>query len=950
MTRWPASTSAAIVSHREFGYVSNLKKGRESRALSRHSNAARARGPYEPPVSNASSSNPPAEPDEALRVDVRVLGELLGEVLKQEAGPDVYETVERIREQGKVLREPHAHDREPALAELYAIVAALPTENVGEVVRAFSLFLTLANTAEQRHKVRERRTAQMRAARGHAVEPRLDSYSDTIARMIAAGVDPARVHEAASTQQVEFVLTAHPTQVIRRTLLQRYNRMADALRAGDRKDLTPDEQDAVRSQLRREISTVWHTDELHRRRPTPTDEVRGGLAVLEQSLWHAVPSFLRRLDRALRSQTGRGLPIDASPIRFGSWIGGDRDGNPNVTAKVTREAVFLCRWTATKLLHDEVDALCQELSMDTASDALRERAGTDREPYRALLRSERSALAAALRCIEDVLDGLQSGGAALPQLDSSAPATGSLIDALMLTRRSLEETGQQAVAEGRLLDLIRRVHCFGSHMVRLDIRQEATRHTEVLDELTRHLELGAYSDWDEAERQKFLIAELGSKRPLIPEDMPASDEAQEVLDTFRMLASLPRDSLGAYVISMARRPSDVLAVELLQKEARIAEPLRVVPLFETISDLQGSREVIADLLDLPWYRARIGSSLEVMIGYSDSSKDGGRLASAWELYQAQERLVELCRSRDVHLTLFHGRGGSIGRGGGPTHIAIRSQPAGSIDGTLRVTEQGEMIQWKFGTPDIAVRSLEIYSTAPLEATLTPPAAPSPAFRTRMDALAARAMSAYREVTRDSRFVPYFRVATPGIELGSLQIGSRPARRKSGDGLSSLRAIPWIFAWTQTRLLLPAWLGIETAVQEAVDQDGLAELHDMAANWPFFGSTLSLLELALAKADERIAARYDALLTPADLADIGERLRAGLQRMRSVLLQVLDQDELLETDPTLQRSLQLRRAYLDPINLIQAELLRRQRTSDDAQLQDALLATVNGIAAGLKNAG
>jgi len=883
-------------------------------------------------------------------VDVRVLGDLLGEVLRQQAGPDVYETVERIRKQGKALREPDASDRDPALAELYAIVEALPPETVGEVVRAFSLFLTLANTAEQRHRVRERRTAEMRAARGEVVEPRLDSCSDAIERMIGAGIDPARVHEAASTQVVEFVLTAHPTQVVRRTLLQRYNRIADSLRDGDRKDLTPEEQDAVRSQLRREISTVWHTDELRRSRPTPTDEVRGGLAVLEQSLWHAVPRFLRRLDAALQSQTGRGLPIDARPIRFGSWMGGDRDGNPNVTARVTRETVHLCRWTAAKLLHDEVDALCQELSMDTASDALRERAGTDREPYRALLRRERSVLAEALRHIEDDLERLQSGSAELPQLDSPAPSTQSLLDALMLTRTSLEETGQKVVAEGRLLDLIRRIHCFGSHMVRLDIRQEAARHTEVLDELTRYLELGAYSDWDEAERQRFLIAELGSKRPLIPEDMPASNQVQEVLDTFRMLATLPRDSLGAYVISMARQPSDVLAVELFQKEAGIAEPLRVVPLFETISDLQASQEVMANLLDLPWYRARTGGSLEVMIGYSDSSKDGGRLAAAWELYQAQERLVELCRSRAIHLTLFHGRGGSIGRGGGPTHIAIRSQPAGSIDGTLRVTEQGEMIQWKFGTPDIAVRSLELYSSATLEATLTPPAAPSPAYRTRMDALAARAMAAYREVTRASGFVPYFRVATPGIELGSLQIGSRPARRKSGDGLSGLRAIPWIFAWTQTRLLLPAWLGIETAVQEAIDDDRLAELRDMAANWPFFQSILSLLELALAKADERIAARYDALLTPSKLAEVGEGLRARLEQMRSVLLHVLDQDELLEADPTLRRSLQLRRAYLDPINLIQAELLRRQRNADNAQLQDALLATVNGIAAGLKNTG
>lgn len=895
------------------------------------------------------SSNPPAEPDEALRVDVRVLGDLLGEILKTQAGPNVYETVERIRKRGKALREPNASDRDPALAELFSIVEGLPPDEVGEVVRAFSLFLTLTNIAEQRHKVRERRTSQMRAASGAEVEPRLDSCGDAIAKMIAARIDPDRVHDAASTQHVEFVLTAHPTQVVRRTLLQRYNRIADLLREGDRKDLTPDEQEAVRSQLRRDISTVWNTDELHRSRPTPTDEVRGGLAVLEQSLWHAVPRFLRRLDSALVSQTGRGLPVDARPIRFGSWMGGDRDGNPNVTAEVTREAVFLCRWTAAKLLHDEVDALCQELSMDKASDALRESAGTEREPYRALLRRERGKLAATLAEIEAELDGAHAGRPQRPEAASNTPSR-SLIEALMLTRSSLEETGQNVIAQGRLLDLIRRFHCFGMHMVRIDIRQEAARHTEALDALTKHLELGAYSDWDEAERQRFLIAELGSKRPLIPTDMPASPDVQEVFDTFRMLATLPRDSLGAYVISMARRPSDVLAVELLQKEARIAEPLRVVPLFETISDLQASRDVIADLLDLPWYRARVGDSLEVMIGYSDSSKDGGRLTSAWELYQAQERLVDLCRSRGIHLTLFHGRGGSIGRGGGPTHIAIRSQPAGSIDGNLRVTEQGEMIQWKFGTPDIAVRSLELYSTATLEATLTPPAAPSPTFRARMDVLAERAMATYREVTRDSRFVPYFHVATPGIELGSLQIGSRPARRKPGNGLSSLRAIPWIFAWTQTRLLLPAWLGIEAALQQALDEGGISELREMAVSWPFFQSTLSLLELALAKADERIAARYDALLTPPELSDIGEGLRARLTQMRSVLLEVLDQDELLESDPTLQRSLQLRRAYLDPINLIQAELLRRQREADDEQLQDALLATVNGIAAGLKNTG
>ena len=525
-----------------------------------------------------------------------------------------------------------------------------------------------------------------------------------------------------------------------------------------------------------------------------------------------------------------------------------------------------------------------------------------------------------------------------------------LLDALTLAKASLEATGQGVVARGRLLDLIRRVHCFGLHMVRLDIRQESNRHSAALDAITRHLGLGSYAEWPEEKRAQFLVEELASNRPLIPHDLPASREVREVLDTFAMLATLPPDSLGAYVISMAHQASDVLAVELLQKEAGIAQPLRVVPLFETIDDLRASQDIVASLLAIPWYRNRTDGRLEAMIGYSDSSKDGGRLAAAWELYQAQERLVALCRSERIHLTLFHGRGGSIGRGGGPTHIAISAQPAGSIDGNLRVTEQGEMIQWKFGTPDIAVRSLEIYSTATLAATLTPPAAPSEAFRARMDALAARSMDAYREVTRADRFVDYFRTATPELELGSLQIGSRPARRKAGNGLGSLRAIPWIFAWTQTRLHLPAWLGVEAALCEAIDEGHLAELRAMVTDWPFFHSTLSLLELALAKADRQIAAHYDALLTPPELADIGDDLRRRLVQVEHCLLQVLDQQTLLEHSPNLAESLQLRRAYLDPINLIQAELLRRQRLDDDDDLQDALLATVNGVAAGIKNTG
>jgi phosphoenolpyruvate carboxylase len=895
-------------------------------------------------VNDSSQSTPPTEIDRALRVDVRVLGGLLGEMLELQAGPHVYEDVEYIRKLGKALRQLPSEQEPDGLQRLFAAVRAIPPNRVGDVVRAFSLFLTLSNIAEQRHRVRQRRLAQMPGAEktGERGEP--DSARDTFDLMVAAGIPKSRVYEVASSQHVEFVLTAHPTQVVRRTLLQRYNRIFDALQDGDRVDLTPEEQEAVRERLRREISTVWHTDELHRSRPAPTDEVRGGLAVLENSIWEAVPRFLRRLDHAMLDSCGRSLPIDARPVRFGFWMGGDRDGNPNVTAEVTRESIRLCRWTAAKLLHDEVDALCQEFSMDTATTQMCEIAGTTREPYRVVLRKERERLSNTLAAIEADLDGRPR-----PEGELREDCQG-LLDLLMLVRRSLIATGQEVIAKGRLLDLIRRVHCFGLHMVPLDIRQESGRHLEALDCVTRHLGIGSYAEWDEPTRIEFLINELSSKRPLIPRDLPASPEVQEVLDTFRMLAEVPRDSLGAYVISMTRGASDVLAVELLQKEAGVKQPLRVVPLFETITDLRNADSIMATLLDLPWYLDRIDGEVEVMIGYSDSSKDGGRLASAWELYQAQERLVTLCRERDVHLTLFHGRGGSIGRGGGPTHIAIRAQPAGSIDGALRVTEQGEMIQWKFGTPDLAERSLELYWSAILEATLTPPAAPNDAFRARMNSLAEHSMEAYREVTRDPSFVPYFRAATPEIELSSLQIGSRPARRKAGGGLESLRAIPWMFAWAQTRLMLPAWLGMETALGEAIEEGALDELREMARSWPFFGSTLSLAELAITKADELIAAHYDEELVPPELESTGEDLRERLRRVKQVVLEVSGQSALLDRAPLLRRSFQLRRAYLDPINLIQAELLRRQREADDAELQDALLATVNGIAAGLKNTG
>jgi phosphoenolpyruvate carboxylase len=424
-----------------------------------------------------------------------------------------------------------------------------------------------------------------------------------------------------------------------------------------------------------------------------------------------------------------------------------------------------------------------------------------------------------------------------------------------------------------------------------------------------------------------------------------------VLDTFAMIARTPPGSLGAYVITMTQHASDVLAVQLLQKAAGVAAPLRVVPLFETSRDLQHAGPVLDSLFEHAWYRDRIGGRQEVMLGYSDSAKDVGRLTAGWELYKAQEAILASCARHGVCVTLFHGRGGSVGRGGGPTHLAIQSQPPGSIDGTLRVTEQGEMLQALFGLPDIAVRTMEVYTTGTLEAWLTPGRAPSGEWRDCMDRLAADARDTYRHVVYDDpRFIDYFHASTPEAEIGALNIGSRPARRRPGSGVSELRAIPWQFAWTQTRLMLGAWLGVEDALDRAVARGERERLIEMYREWPHFQSAIGLIEMVLAKADGRIAAEYDRQLVPEALQAVGIELRARLARAIHGVLDVTGQTELLHENPVIRRSIDVRNPYVDPLNLVQVELLRRVRLQAEPQARTALRVTINGIAAGLRNTG
>jgi phosphoenolpyruvate carboxylase len=518
----------------------------------------------------------------------------------------------------------------------------------------------------------------------------------------------------------------------------------------------------------------------------------------------------------------------------------------------------------------------------------------------------------------------------------------------------LEDTGNGPIAQGRLTDILRRVATFGLTLARLDLRQEARRHAEAIDWIAQTLRLGPYEGASEQERQQFLVRELEGGR-LRLDDLPldaAPADVGEVLDTFRVAAHLNPESIGAYVITMASAPSDVLAVELLQMIAGAEHPQRVVPLFETAADLARSGTVLRDLLAIPWYRHRAAGRQEVMVGYSDSAKDAGRLAAAWALYRAQEEIVAACEQSGVELALFHGRGGSIGRGGGPTYLAIQSQPPGSLHGTVRVTEQGEMVQAKFGLVDIAQRTLEVYVTATLEAMLVRHPAPDAGWRTVMDRLAARAHDAYRDVVyEDPEFVRYFHTATPEPELGMVNIGSRPPRRApesagEGNAVGSLRAIPWQFAWTQTRLMLPAWLGLEEALSTA-DRETLRQMY---AGWPFFQSTIDLIEMALAKADARISAQYDRLV-PRDLHALGAALRRRLGRAVDLVLAVTGHHALVENNPVLRRSIDVRNPYVDPINLVQVELLRRLRQPDPGPaVRDAFIVTVNGIAAGMRNTG
>jgi phosphoenolpyruvate carboxylase len=870
-----------------------------------------------------------------LRSNVSLLGQLLDKTIGEHLGEEFLEKIESIRQLSKSSRAGNKSDGET----LINVLTNLSDDELVPVARAFTHFLNLANIAEQFHGIS--RYNDPGVCSQDPITPLIEKLKD-------ADLTEEAIQQAVAELHMDMVLTAHPTEVTRRTLIHKHAAINECLKLLEISDTSDKEREQLLARLEELITQAWHTNDIRKKRPTPVDEAKGGFAFIENSLWEAVPQYVRELDKKLQEGLGISLPIDTSPIKFTSWMGGDRDGNPFVTAEVTKEVLLTSRWVAVDLYLKDIKQLTEELSMDNCSPALRAVVGDADEPYRVVLRKLREELKETRTALSAILRDEESSAKDI------ITRTEQLKEPLKLCYQSLKDTGLHCIANGLILDILRRVACFGINLVKLDIRQDGERHGDTIAELTRYLGLGDYNAWNEADKQAFLLQELNGKRPLIPNTWKPSAESQEVIDTFRVIAQTDPQALGIYIISMARQASDVLAVQLLLKKTGCPFRIPVAPLFETLDDLNNAAEVIERLLAVDWYRGYIDGEQHVMIGYSDSAKDAGVMAANWAQYTAQEALVKISEENDIKLVLFHGRGGTIGRGGAPAQQALLSQPPGSLKGGLRVTEQGEMIRFKFGLPKVAIQSLNLYTAAVLEANLLPPPAPKQEWRDLMEQFAEQSCQEYRQFIREEpEFVPYFRSATPELELGKLALGSRPAKRKPNGGVESLRAIPWIFAWSQNRLMLPAWLGAGTSLQTLLEEGKKGLLREMYQNWPFFHTRLEMLEMVFSKADEALTKFYEERLVSEELWPLGERLRENLVLTREKVLETIPDHKLMKDQPWIKESIALRNQHVDPLNMLQAELLSRSRSNGDEicpVIDQALMVTIAGIAAGLRNTG
>ncbi|WP_111977852.1 phosphoenolpyruvate carboxylase [Algibacillus agarilyticus] len=851
---------------------------------------------------------------EPIQQNVRDLGVLLGKTIAADQGEQWLDSIETVRLQGRDI----ALGDKDAIKALQDKFAGCTEQELLIYARAFSQFLNLVNVAEQQYTTSQQGLAELE------VPHPLEALKDKIGQ-----VSPAKFKQALDKLHIELVLTAHPTEVNRRTFIHKYNQIGQEL------DI---HNDANSDRVAELVEQAWYTGEIRQQRPTPLDESRWGLNTVANSFWHAVPKFIKELDTLALELTGEVLPESYTPVTMASWMAGDRDGNPFVTAELSTQALINARLMACKLYLKDFEKLYLELSMTKATADLIDADESQVGPYRNQLKQ-------VIDLLKVSIDQLQQGETKAVLDDSE-----QLRKPLQKCRQSLLNVGLKHVANSLVLDLIRKVNCFGISLVKLDIRQHSERHDSALSEITQALDMGDYLTWDEAERQTFLLAEINNPRPLLPKRSWSAD-TQEVLNTYAMIASQPAELFGLYIISMASEVSDVLAVNLLLKASGVNWNMPIAPLFETLDDLNNAPAVMSELLNIESYRGYCNDQHNVMIGYSDSAKDAGVLAATWGQYQCQEKLVEVFVEQNIELKLFHGRGGTIGRGGGPAHTAIASQPPGTLDGGLRVTEQGETIRHKFGTPNLATRSLHLYASAILECLVTPPPVPTTAWRELMETMSEQSCHTYRQyVQGNPDFVKYFRQATPEQELASLPLGSRPSKRKSDGGIESLRAIPWIFAWSQNRLVVPSWLGLGSALKTAY-QDNAQLMKEMLKQWPYFYSRISLTEMVYVKSDSQVSALYDEALVSPELKSMGSDLRQQLSDDEETVLTLLDQKQSLEHNPWILSSFDLRRPYLAPLHILQIEALKRLRAQPEhPDNEQVLMVTMAGIATGMRNTG
>ncbi|MEW9702546.1 phosphoenolpyruvate carboxylase [Paenibacillus sp. SI8] len=912
-----------------------------------------------------------------LRRDVRFLGHILGEVLVHQGGNELLDVVEKIREMSKSLR---AHYVPEIYEEFKKTISSLAPENRHQVIRAFAIYFQLVNIAEQNHRIRRKRDYERSS--GEIIQP--GSIESIVQELKSNNIPYEEVQEILQAISLELVMTAHPTEAMRRAVLDVNLRISDDMMKLDNPMLTPREREQLREKLLGEVLNLWQTDELRDRKPTVIDEVRNGLYYFDETLFDVLPEVYHELERCLSKYYPQVTWHVPSFLKFGSWIGGDRDGNPSVKANVTWETLGLHRQLALQkyeeILKETLEHMSFSKNIVEVSDALLASIQSDREAFgniQDVWRNEKEPYRIKTTYMIEKIH--HTGNPNVPSTQKyNSPD--EFISDLQIIDASLRNHFAEYVADKYIKKIIRQVELFGFHLAALDIRQHSKEHESAMTEILSKMGIVAdYSQLSEDEKVRLLTDLLNDPRPITSIYLEYSEGTEECLDVYRTVGraqkEFGRNCINSYLISMSQSASDLLEVLVFAKEAGLYRKesdgsvtctIQSVPLFETIDDLHAAPDIMSTLLSIPAYKASLDPVTqlhEIMLGYSDSNKDGGVITANWELRMALQNITETAKQFGVKLKFFHGRGGALGRGGMPLNRSILAQPVETLGGGIKITEQGEVLSSRYSLQGIAYRSLEQATFALITASKlsrSPQRDPrEEKWESIMRGISEQAQTKYQDlIFRDEDFLTFFKESTPLPEIGELNIGSRPSKRKNSDRFEDLRAIPWVFAWTQSRYLLPAWYAAGTGLQSFYQSQAgnLETLKEMYANWSFFSSMIDNLQMALAKADLLIAKEYGSMVTKSEIAErIFGLIREEYELTSSIILQITGQQEILDNVPVIQESIRLRNPYVDPLSYMQVELLTelralRDNNEDDSALLREVLLTINGIAAGLRNTG